>query len=176
MLKRFGRTEIESLGLCIVISFHVLPELLFQRVALIQEYGVGNVQRDILVCLRQVLNEVLAVLIHRLYASAMESKSLFQFLFSGSGRAVVNHSQHVGDAQRREDETIAALVSLVHSLQKVHRELIVVLDKNSLLRGQLYRLPFRHHVDKFLFRAYLLFFRRGTRQQHNAACCYCSLN
>ena len=64
---------IERLGFCIVIGLHILLELILQGILLIQEYGVGNVQRHRIIYLWQTVNQLLAVVVNSLYASLMEA-------------------------------------------------------------------------------------------------------
>ena len=93
MVERRWRLEVEGFGLGIIVCLHVLLELRLQRsFVLVHEQGIGNVERHLLIHLRQVVDEVLAVVVHRLYASLMEAQRLLQFPFGFSRCCIVHHS------------------------------------------------------------------------------------
>ena len=99
----------------------------------------------------------------------MEAKRLFEFLLGVARRSIVHHAEHVGDAERRIDETSTRTIGLVHRLQEIQGEAVVVVGKHALLLGQLQGLRVGHHIDDSLCAAVLV---RRAREQHHAACCH----
>ena len=93
MVERSWRLEVEGFGLGVIVCLHVLLELRLQRsFVLVHEQGIGNVERHLLIHLRQVVDEVLAVVVYRLYASLMEAQCLLQFPLGLSRGSIVHHS------------------------------------------------------------------------------------
>ena len=93
MVERRWRLEVEGFGLGVIVRLHVLLELRLQRsFVLVHEQGIGNVERHLRIHLRQVVDEVLAVVVHRLYASLMEAQRLLQLPLGLSHSSIVHHS------------------------------------------------------------------------------------
>ena len=91
MVECLRRREVECLGLGIVKGLHILLELFFQGIILIQEDGIGDVERHLVVHFRQSLNEFLAILVYGFDAALMEAQRLLQLLFCLTCCSIVHH-------------------------------------------------------------------------------------
>ena len=94
------RRKVEGFGLRIVIILHILLKLRLQRIVLVDEDGIGDIQFYIRISLREVVDQILAIVVHGLDAALMEAKRLFEFLLGVARRGIVHHAEHVGDAER----------------------------------------------------------------------------
>ena len=65
--------KVQRLGLSIVIVGDILLELLFQLVFLVQKNGVSDVKRYLVINLWQIIDKILAVVVHGLDASLVET-------------------------------------------------------------------------------------------------------
>ena len=91
-VERQWRTEIEGLSLGIIIVGHVLLEQLFQLVLIVHEDSISNIQLHLFVHMRQIVDKVLAIIVHGLDAALVEAQRLLQFLLGGARGAVVHHT------------------------------------------------------------------------------------
>ena len=65
--------KVQRLGRSIVIVGDILLELLFQLVFLVQKNGVSDVKRYLVINLWQIIDKILAVVVHGLDASLVET-------------------------------------------------------------------------------------------------------
>ena len=94
------RREVEGFGLRIVVILHILLKLGQQQIILVDEDGIGDVKFHVRIGLREVVDQILAIVVHGLDAALMEAKRLFEFLLGVARRGIVHHAEHVGDAER----------------------------------------------------------------------------